>query len=49
MNATGMENHGKYKNPHMLNGSLSPGHGATWGYGWKRLPPDIEGSCVVIY
>jgi hypothetical protein len=29
----------------MLGGSLSPRHGAASGYGWRRRPPGMEGSC----
>jgi len=29
----------------MLNGLLSPQHGASSDYRWKRWPPEIEGRC----
>jgi hypothetical protein len=29
-------------------GSLSPRHGASSGCGWRRRPPDTEGSCEYI-
>jgi hypothetical protein len=32
----------------MLSGSLSPRHGASSGCGWRRRPPDMEGSCEYI-
>jgi len=36
--------------PHaaMLCRSLLPRHGASLGCGWKRRPPDVEGSCEYI-
>jgi hypothetical protein len=35
-------------NLEMLSGSLSPRHGASSGSGWRRRPPDMEGSCEYI-
>jgi len=32
----------------MICGSLSPWHGATSGFGWRRQPPDMEGNCEYI-
>jgi len=32
----------------MLYGSLLPLHGAAPGCGWRRRPPDMEGSCECI-
>jgi hypothetical protein len=29
-------------------GPLSPLHGASSGFGWRRLPPGLEGSCDYI-
>jgi len=29
----------------MLSGSLSPRHAPSSGCGWRRQPPDMEGSC----
>jgi len=29
----------------MLCAFLSPRHGDTSGCGWRRRPPDVEGSC----
>jgi len=32
----------------MLCGSLSPWHGTFLGCGWRKWPPDMEGSCKYI-
>jgi len=29
----------------LLRGDLSQRHGASSGCGWRRRPPDMEGSC----
>jgi len=31
-----------------VSGSLSPPHGASSGCGWRKRPPDTEGSCEYI-
>jgi hypothetical protein len=30
---------------YIMRGLLSPPHGASSGCGWRRRPPDMEGSC----
>jgi hypothetical protein len=33
---------------HIKSGLLSPRHGASSGWGWRRRPPGVEGSCEYI-
>jgi hypothetical protein len=32
----------------MLCGFLSPRHGASSGFEWRRCSPDMEGSCEIL-